>query len=377
MSKKFICLFLAFLLLTGAAAYADSLTRADVRTEKGAWNSAAYENVVPDWLGRPYDLTERFLAEGRLSVWELPSEQDEHGWHELYSMPYLRSTGIAAEAVIDFDQDGADEWITVETRPSEGESYAGRPVLWVCVYEMDGEAVSLADEWLISDSPLDSVGDGMHLFFSETDGVTALISINAYAVDGRWHEVWRIVYDGAQLNLTDGTAVSFDEAGGANVCTFFPGSADTTAELSPWISDLQTSQQFASGEDDGFINALSIAVAPMALGVEYEDRNVYNFRLAPAVPGIRTLMSVDCHAYDESGKGVVRIERSIPSVRTAGTVNLRNQPSLSGTIVGGAQEGEWFTWLGEQSIDDRGVVWYLVQHKGGEAWISSRFSVLE
>lgn len=63
-------------------------------------------------------------------------------------------------------------------------------------------------------------------------------------------------------------------------------------------------------------------------------------------------------------------------VRTNANVNLRKGPGLDCEIVGDVKPDKELKFLGQVSTDDRGVDWYLVEHKGSQCWISSRYSEL-
>lgn len=59
-----------------------------------------------------------------------------------------------------------------------------------------------------------------------------------------------------------------------------------------------------------------------------------------------------------------------------GDVNIRNAPSLSAGYVGVMYEGDVASYLGQSSVDYRGVTWYMVSFGGRTGWVSSRYSVL-
>lgn len=61
---------------------------------------------------------------------------------------------------------------------------------------------------------------------------------------------------------------------------------------------------------------------------------------------------------------------------TSHKVNLRDYPSLSGKDIGTMDKGETATYLGEQSVDYRGVIWYKVRFAGKTGWISDRYTDL-
>jgi len=61
---------------------------------------------------------------------------------------------------------------------------------------------------------------------------------------------------------------------------------------------------------------------------------------------------------------------------TSGKSHIRTGPALSYDDVGVLHVGETATYLGEQSTDDRGVVWYKISYKGEERWVSSKYTTL-
>lgn len=66
---------------------------------------------------------------------------------------------------------------------------------------------------------------------------------------------------------------------------------------------------------------------------------------------------------------------ALADVHTTGNVNLRSGPGLNYESVGSVPQGTNLTYLGEVSIDERGVAWYKVDYKG-ESWVSSKYSEL-
>lgn len=59
-----------------------------------------------------------------------------------------------------------------------------------------------------------------------------------------------------------------------------------------------------------------------------------------------------------------------------GKSNVRTGPGLSYKEVGVLHKEETATYLGEQSTDERGVVWYKIRWKGEERWVSSKYTEL-
>lgn len=68
---------------------------------------------------------------------------------------------------------------------------------------------------------------------------------------------------------------------------------------------------------------------------------------------------------------------ALAEVVTTGNVNLRTGPGLSYDVVTSVTSGQHLDFLGESSVDDRGIAWYLVDHNGVNCWISSVYSELE
>ena len=61
---------------------------------------------------------------------------------------------------------------------------------------------------------------------------------------------------------------------------------------------------------------------------------------------------------------------------TGGKSNLRSGPGLDYSDVGTLQNGDTAEYLGQQSTDERGVVWYKVKHNGKTCWVSSKYTSL-
>lgn len=60
----------------------------------------------------------------------------------------------------------------------------------------------------------------------------------------------------------------------------------------------------------------------------------------------------------------------------SGNTNLRKGPGLTYGKVGMMFKGDHATYLGQSSVDSRGVTWYYVNYAGLYGWISSRYATL-
>lgn len=67
---------------------------------------------------------------------------------------------------------------------------------------------------------------------------------------------------------------------------------------------------------------------------------------------------------------------ALAEVRTTGDVWLRTGPGRDYEAVSILSSGKTFEYLGESSVDERGVAWYRINAGGKEGWVSSRYSEL-
>lgn len=63
-------------------------------------------------------------------------------------------------------------------------------------------------------------------------------------------------------------------------------------------------------------------------------------------------------------------------VGVSGDSNVRTGAGLSYNSLGTLRQGDAATFLGNQRLDERGVVWYNVSFNGCSAWVSSRYTTL-
>ena len=67
---------------------------------------------------------------------------------------------------------------------------------------------------------------------------------------------------------------------------------------------------------------------------------------------------------------------AMAEVRTTGNVYMRTGPGLSYDTITSYPEGSTLSYLGETSVDERGVAWYKVSDGSHSGWMSSRYSQL-
>ena len=64
------------------------------------------------------------------------------------------------------------------------------------------------------------------------------------------------------------------------------------------------------------------------------------------------------------------------TVYATGNTNVRTGPGLSYAQVGGMEQGEYASFLGGASMDNRGVMWYNVYVDGVTGWVSSAYTMV-
>lgn len=161
------------------------------------------------------------------------------------------------------------------------------------------------------------------------------------------------------------------------------GNADVYAEIVPYIRNEESGSQRlfkslvwdAQGEEmpdfaDSAFKEGDVKGAS-AHKVKYEDDMsgvTYSVMEDRYSIGYNILSYVD---HEFLGK------QSVSEVVTTGKVNLRDEPSLDGEVIGTVTKGTHLVYSAWRSTDDRGVEWYRVEYEGGTAWISSRYSKLK
>ena len=73
---------------------------------------------------------------------------------------------------------------------------------------------------------------------------------------------------------------------------------------------------------------------------------------------------------------VLMLGTALAEVRTTGDVWLRTGPGLDYDSIAILKSGKTFDYLGESSVDGRGVAWYRIAAGDKTGWVSSRYSEL-
>ena len=68
---------------------------------------------------------------------------------------------------------------------------------------------------------------------------------------------------------------------------------------------------------------------------------------------------------------------ALAEVRTTGNVWMRTGPGLDYEQIISFGEGKSLKYLGESSVDDRGVTWYKIKSGSTVGWVSSKYAKLK
>ena len=64
------------------------------------------------------------------------------------------------------------------------------------------------------------------------------------------------------------------------------------------------------------------------------------------------------------------------SVEFTGDCHVRRYPSVNASSLGIVREGSYLDYLYEDSVDDRGTIWYKVDYNNSAGWVSSKYTYL-
>lgn len=64
------------------------------------------------------------------------------------------------------------------------------------------------------------------------------------------------------------------------------------------------------------------------------------------------------------------------SVEFKGDCHVRSYPSVNAPSLGIVREGAYLDYLYEDTVDDRGTIWYKVDYNNRVCWVSSKYTFL-
>ena len=87
-------------------------------------------------------------------------------------------------------------------------------------------------------------------------------------------------------------------------------------------------------------------------------------------------ISVSAQTEHVNLQAASNLSEGTDTVRIIGDVNLRSGPGIDASEIAVIPEGSMIPYMGQESYDDRGVCWYMVEHDGQEGWVSSKYAQL-
>ena len=344
---------------------------------------------------------------------------------EGYINEWLVDEGIFAEMDVDLDSDGADEYLVMyESRRPDKWGYV-RPEFRIAIYENENGAYRCAADFA-SDFDILVCGGECYARITEANG-RKYIAINfiGYGEGNNGYLRGSIIsYDGTnayaeqiiRLNTMWNGFVMTAQIPAAeylDYAEYYSTYAYDPAELAGRIAVTDETYVDCTGYGDGSgygsFNACGQLSSRFGLNVycipnnsdNYEwyevfveggtviaeviesfdaDNDYNNLRFVTSLVHLDASFGADtaADAVNETPAGETMPAATSGTVVFHGDSNLRSGPGLGYETVSSITAGKSLVWLGESSVDDRGVVWYKVQRNNGEeAWVSSRYSTLE
>ena len=266
-----------------------------------------------------------------------------------------------------------DGFLTTDTEVSTtaaGTEAAASPTLDAYVYGYTG------DSYLRSGPGLGYTSLGMVLYRGQS-----ATYLNQSSVDDRgvaWYYVncnGKIGWVSSRYTLLSsqvptGTFVPYTSIPTATTSLYVRATASVNVRSGPGLSysDMGT---LTKGEQVDYLGNTAV-----------DDRGVLWYRVQYYSFGVGWVSSIYATLVNSGDTGVTTYPKQTSTgdgayvKATGGKSNLRSGPGLDYTDIGTIQKGETAAYLGEQSTDERGVVWYKVRYNGKTGWVSSRYTTL-
>lgn len=263
----------------------------------------------------------------------------------------------------DLNGDGAQEQIQVACKPTK--DYTA-----YCVYIADAEGVLLGGDEVLQ------VWDEGYVY-----------GLTAYAFHGGLYLEARAAFEGVMTDYMlflpeDGRYVlkkwicDADPSEGDDVGDRLLGISllytERDSEVSAVIPTLESAfaeydlhfQEYRFADDD-YTQTADLSQDALIFELSDECFPFYAVLSDPSVQSDSTPMLEETSIAASAGTFVV-----------TGDVNMRDVPNLAGNVLTTVKKGVGGEYLGEQSTDERGVVWYFVRCNGHTGWVSSKYASL-
>ncbi len=231
-----------------------------------------------------------------------------------------------------------------------------------------------------------NVRSGPGLSYTSIGSVTSgstLPYLSQTSVDSRgvtWYKVsFRETYGWvssvyATPTNTPGIATYGGGTGGESYSSGTSSSSSTSTTTSAYVRATGTvNVRSGPGLSYDSINTLHEGEEVPYLGnSSYDSRGVLWYQIQDYSYGTYWVSST----YAELVGGTVITTTGSTVYASGGSSNIRSGPAITYSKVAILSEGEYATYLGSSSTDERGVVWYYVSYAGETGWVSSRYTTL-
>lgn len=372
-----------------------------------------------DRLSPEYVLGSEMAQDGALQDCVVHLRPDVNsGGSDGYFENWVTDEGTLCDAMIDLDGDGQEEYLIYEAL-IDGEEGSGA----IAVYEARDGAYEEADriEGVGTLMPMGTceirlvnaasgiqiavahygMYDGAASYFDATiysyDGTSLRPRLCAEVGDSLYVQSWVLKEPEGDIQLSalqeavqdyswEGDSFGLRQLGltaGENILIYSPDDADygyghdqagfdmLAGALAPHNLDLRWT--IAGGEYD-YIEEIELSGGEIFLRVEDGYQTTDDTRLV-----LRTTLDHRPGSLSSEG-GEFDIgdwNGGSSGARATGDVNVRSGPGLDYDSVTVLNRGETVEYLGEESVDDRGVAWYHIRYYGTDGWASSKYVVLE
>lgn len=259
----------------------------------------------------------------------------------------------------DLDGDGVQEQIQVACKPAK--DYTA-----YCVYIADAEGVLLGgdevlqvwDEEYVHGLTAYAFRGGLYLEARES-GEGTMTDYMIFAPENGAYVLKKWIYDA-------------DPSEGDDVGDALLGVSLLYTEISPEVSMVIPTLESAFSEYDLHFRSCRFNHFESQTAELSQDALIFDL-YDDAFPFYAVILD----PFAETSSAPASAATASPQTFTAtGDVNMRDIPNLSGNVLATVKKGGCGEYLGEQSTDERGVVWYCVSCNGKTGWVSSKYSSL-
>lgn len=379
--KRVLSLVLLLMLVLGSACADTESTvleyevlDAEAAYEDLAWVAVdSYEGETIYWTKQPFVIKEYVDGESGLTNWDIDWADEDGDWIYMYASGWFPESGILGEADYDLDGDGAEEKIVLSSDCDDDLVING---IVVRVYEKDFDGLRYADGAYLNDQ-VSLYGSAFKAFLTQINGEPRFVFFDEMICEGPWTYLWTISYQNEQLAVDKGmnyTSYSSPVLLNGNV----PIDALYLLSDNGWGGSFFTKEFVDEWSNGSYSEQEQLEIFAQKMGLTWKNSDGISGAEVFSQTDEVVLFNVNNRARDAEGNPILRIQRAVPGkiIVSTASVNLRAEPDLDGEIIAAVEAGENLPYLGEESTDDRGVVWYKAMHENQPCWVSSKYAAL-